>query len=353
MNLGSGTGLIYFKEGQAMIFFLILMFIGMVNPVFAQSSDSSLQATAVPIPGGEGGIGFDDMVFSSDLHKVLVPAGHTGKLYSIDPSSLTMTSIGGFSSSAVMQKGQEAGISSADEGEGYIFAADHGRHELTAVDLKSGTVAATADLAGDADYVRYVGVNHEIWVTEPHNKQVEVFSFLGDAHPILKAVLTIPVPKGPESLMVDHTRGRAYTNLGPEAAAIGLESHTIVATWPNGCVKSRGDALDEQKGFLFVSCGEGKAVVFDLNQGNKEISDLATDPAPDVISYNVKLSHLYFTSSKNATLSIIGVSAQGKLSLLGKAQADKRAHCVVSDDQNNIWVCDPPRGQLLRYKDSL
>jgi 6-phosphogluconolactonase (cycloisomerase 2 family) len=111
--------------------------------------------------------------------------------------------------------------------------------------------------------------------------------------------------------------------------------------------------LDEQKGFLFVSCGEGKAVVFDLNHGNKEISNLATDPGPDVISYNPKLSHLYFTSGKNATLSVIGVSAQGGLSLLGQAQTDKRAHCVVSDDKNNIWACDPPRGQLLRFKDTL
>ena len=94
-------------------------------------------------------------------------------------------------------------------------------------------------------------------------------------------------------------------------------------------------------------------MVFDLNQDNKKISQLATDPGPDVISYNTKLSHLYFTSSKNATLSVLGVSAGGQLSLLGKVPADKRAHCVVSDDQNNIWVCDPPRGQLLRFKDTL
>ena len=119
-----------------MIFFLILIFAAMINPVFAQSSDSSLQATAVAIPGGEGGIGFDDMVFSSELHKVLVPAGHTGKLYLIDPVSFEMTSIGGFSSSADHKKGHEVGISSADEGEGFIFAADHGKHELVAVDLK-------------------------------------------------------------------------------------------------------------------------------------------------------------------------------------------------------------------------
>jgi 6-phosphogluconolactonase (cycloisomerase 2 family) len=137
------------------------------------------------------------------------------------------------------------------------------------------------------------------------------------------------------------------------AVAIDLESHRIVATWPNGCEKSRGDALDDQKGFLFVSCGEGKAIVFDLNQGHKEISNLTTDPGPDVISYNPKLSHLYLTGSQNATLSVIKVSTQGELSLLGQAQTDKRAHCVVSDDQNNVWVCDPSHGQLLRFKDTL
>ena len=336
-----------------MIYFLILFIAGMLNPVFAQSSDSVLQSSAVTIPGGEEGIGFDDLVYSSDLHKVLVPAGHMGKLYLIEATGLGMAGIGGFSSSVEFQKGHEVGISSADVGGGYVFAADHGRHELVAVELKSGRAAANVDLAGDADYVRYVGVNNEVWVTEPHNKQIEVFRFLRGDHPILKPTVIIPFSDGPESLMVDHIRGRAYTNFGHDAAAVGLGSHVIIDTWPNGCKKSRGDALDEKRGFLFVSCSEGKAVVFDLNHHNKEISNLVTDPGPDVISYNPKLSHLYFTSGKNATLSIIGVSSQGKLSLLGKAQADKRSHCVVSDDQNNIWVCDPPRGQLLLYKDTL
>jgi hypothetical protein len=343
-----------------MMFFLLLVLMSMINPVFAQSSGASLKSTAVPIPDGDGGIGFDDLVFSPRLHKVLVPAGHTGKLYLIDPVSFTMTSIGGFSTSAKIQKGPRHGISSADEGEGFIFAADHGNNELVAVSVKSGAIVASANLAGDSDYVRYVGVNHEVWVTEPHTKQIEVFEFvreisdtLGKDRPSLKATMVIPVPDGPEALIIDHLRGRAYTNLGPKAAAIDLTSHAIIGTWPNECEKSRGDALDERKGFLFVSCAEGNAVVFDLNRGNKKISTLATDPGPDVISYNAKLSHLYFTSSKNATLSVLGVSAQGKLSLLAKAPADKRSHCVVSDDHNNIWVCDPPRGQLLRYKDSL
>jgi len=338
-----------------MLFFIILMLVAMTNPVFAQSSDSSLKSRAIAIPDGEGGIGFDDLVFSPEIHKVLVPAGHTGKLYLFGPASdgFTIDSIGGFSSSAELPKGHDIGISSADEGEGFIFVADHGRHEIDVVNFKSGIVVDNTDLAGDPDYVRYVGVNHEVWVTEPHNKQIEVFKFSGGEHPMLKAMMLIPVPNGPESLVIDHLLGRAYTNLGHQAAAIDLESHIIVSTWPNECEKSRGDALDEQKGFLFVSCSEGKAEVFDLNQDNKEISNLATDPGPDVISYNAKLAHLYFTSSKNATLSVLGVSPQGQLSLLGKSEASMKSHCVVSDDQNNIWVCDPYHGKLLFYKDTL
>ena len=329
------------------------MLMAVVNPVPAQSSDFPLKPTAVSIPGGEGGIGFDDMIFSSGLHKVLVPAGHTGKLYLIDPTTYEMASIGGFTSSVKFQNGHETGISSADEGEGFIFAADHGTKELDAVDIKSGAVVATANLAGDADYVRYVGFNHEVWVTEPHNNQIEIFKFSSGEHPKLDLAMRIPVLHGPESLVIDHRRGNAYTNLGQMAAAIDLETHHIVNTWSNRCQKSRGDALDEQRDFLFVSCAEGKAVVFDLNQENKKLSSLKTDPGVDVISYNSKLSHLYFTSSKKATLTILGVSGQGKLSLLRQAKTEIKSHCVVSDDQNNIWVCDPLHGQLLRFKDAL
>jgi hypothetical protein len=337
-----------------MILFLMLMFAGMVHPIVAQASNPSLQSTAVPIPGGAGGIGFDDMVFSAELHKVLVPAGHTGKLYLIDPAGFAMTSVGGFSSSAEFQKGHEVGISSADEGEGFIFAADHGKHNLVAVDLKSGAVAAAADLMGDADYVRYVGINHEVWVTEPHDKRIEIFRFSAADHAIIRTTIMMFVNDGPESLVIDPLRGRAYTNLGPKAAALDLAMHSVISKIsPIPCSSLRGDAMDEQRGFLFVSCKDGKAAVLDLNNNYKLLSELDTDPDPDVISYNSKLSHLYFTSSKNATLSVLGVSARGGLSLLGQAPADKRAHCVVSDDQNNIWVCDPPRGQLLRYKDSL
>jgi DNA-binding beta-propeller fold protein YncE len=265
-----------------------------------------------------------------------------------------MSAIGGFSSSDWFQFWRgETGIFSAAEGKGFIFVPDHGKRELDVVNLTVGGVVGTANLAGPPDYVRYVEATSEVWVTEPRNNQIEVFTFSALGLPMLRLSYVIPVSDGPESLVIDHANNRAYTNLGRETVAIDIAAHAIVSRWSNECQKSRGDAVDEQKGFLFVSCAEGKVSTFDINHGNKKVGSLAIDPGPDVISFNAKRSHLYVTSSENATLSVLWVSAQGELSLLAQAPTDKKAHCVVGDDQDNIWVCDPLLGQLLRFKDLL
>jgi len=334
---------------------MTLMLIGVINPVFAESTNTSLQSTAVSIPDGRGGIHFDDINYSASLHKLLVPAGRTGKLYLIDPVSYSMTAITGFSSSIKEVKGVDTGISSADEGEGFIFVPDHGTQKLNVVDPKTGSIVTSAPLASDVDFVRYVGVNHEVWVTEPDSKEkkiIEVFKFTTEGKPAIYHSLDITFTKGPESLTIDPVHQKAYTNLGKNAAVIDLKSHTVIANWPNSCEKSRGTAVDGQKGFLFVGCGEGKAVVLDLNQSGKQVGSLTFGAGVDLIDYDSSLSHLYIPNGKSATLSVLGVSPKGELSLLGVGQAANRAHCVAGDDQNNIWVCDPHQGQLLRYKDA-
>jgi hypothetical protein len=335
------------------IFFIALILMGAINPAFALVTESSLQSTAVSIPGGEKGIGLDDVNYSRDLHKLLVPAGFTGKLYLIDPSSFAMDSVQGFTSSTENKKGHEVGISSADAGEGFIFVADHGTHQLDAVDVKTGIIVASAPLAGDPDIIRYAG-NHEVWVTQPDDKikkQIEVFVLKPGDKPLLTHELNISVPDGPESLTIDQTNQHAYTNLGKQVGEFDLHTHAMIAQWPNDCEKSRGTAVDGPRGFLFVGCGEGKAEVFDLNQKGKKVGSLLTGPGVDLIDYNASLSHLYITGSKSATLSVLRVSSTGELSLLGVGQAALRSHCVAGDDKDNIWVCDPTHGQLLRYKD--
>ncbi len=132
---------------------------------------------------------------------------------------------------------------------------------------------------------------------------------------------------------------------------IDVKRWMILATWANGCAASRGIALDEQRGFLFVGCSEGKAVVLDVNHNGQQLASLADGSGVDVISYNSALAHLYLPGASSATMAILGVAKDGKLSLLGRVNTAQGAHCVTADDLGNAWVCDPDHGQLLLVKD--
>lgn len=58
--------------------------------------------------------------------------------------------------------------------------------------------------------------------------------------------------------------------------AIDLKTHKVVAKWPNGCGGSRGIALDEARGLLFVGCDEGKAVTLDVAHAGKVVATAET-----------------------------------------------------------------------------
>jgi len=331
---------------------LVLLVLGMKYFVFAETTKSSLSSTFVLLPGGEGGAGFDDLNFSSNLHKVLVPGGRTGKLYLIDSKTNGISMIDGFSIDSHYPGGHGQSITSADEGRGFILTADRDTLRINMLDLQANAAVVTAPLADTPDYVRFIGPTNEVWVTEPASERIEIFTFLAKPKPALFHSGFIDVPGGPESLIVDHDRRYAYTHLWEgQTIAIDLHTHAIISQWPNGCKGSRGIALDEKRGFLFAGCGEGKAVVLDVKHDGRQLGSITTGSGVDVIGYNPVLSHLYLSAADSATLSVIGVSNKGKLSLLATGNAVKGAHCVTGDDQGNIWVCDPQHGRLLMYKD--
>jgi hypothetical protein len=66
----------------------------------AAACAASPQGMSVPIPGGAAGIGFDDLRYSSSMHRVLAPAGRAGTLALADPDSGGVMSIAGFSASS-------------------------------------------------------------------------------------------------------------------------------------------------------------------------------------------------------------------------------------------------------------
>jgi hypothetical protein len=308
--------------------------------------------TPIPLPGGTGGIGFDDLTFVPSLGKLLVPAGRSGNLDVVDPATRQVVPIAGFSAQEKGQGSHGEGTTSADFGRGRIFAIDRTALKLVVLDAASQKIAARADLASSPDYVRWIEPTGEVWVTEPDKERIEIFSLPASGPPVPVHKEFLSVPGGPEALIVDAARGRAYTHLWKSTTlAIDLKTRSIAARWPNGCTGSRGVALDAEHGFLFVGCAEGKAVVLDLKKDGAILGSLSAGAGVDIIAFNPSLRHLYLPGGKSESMAILGVSKAGQLSLLSTVTTARGSHCVAADDHHQAWVCDPDHGQLLLVED--
>jgi DNA-binding beta-propeller fold protein YncE len=319
--------------------------VGLALALAACRASTPPGVATVPLPDGRPGIGFDDLRFSATWG-VLAPAGRTGNLALVDEQTHAVTTIGGFSQEPIRFAGHDQGATSVDEGAGFLFVTDRDTQRLSVIDPSAKQIVASATLAANPDYVRYVPETNELWVTEPDSQQIEVFTL--DGHQPVHAAL-ISAPGGPESLVIDRTRARAYTNtFGPTTYSVDVRARQVVEAWPNGCQEARGIALDEIGGFVFAGCLEGRGTSLDVTRGGA-LAGMLDAPVTqvDIIDYAPGGGHLYLPGAGNATLAIVGVSATGALTLLATVPSVSDGHCVTADDRGNAWICDTDNGQLL------
>ncbi|HEY1252369.1 MAG TPA: hypothetical protein VGH97_14400 [Thermoanaerobaculia bacterium] len=330
------------------------VFLGVILVVGQVSPKPIPPGIPIPLPEGSSGIGFDDLQFSSRLGKLLVPGGRTGSLFLVDPKDGAISAIQGFSPASEYRGGHGEGITSVSENERRLFVTDRTSLALAVVDPAAGRIESRATLSASPDYVRFVGPTAEIWVTEPDADRIEIFRLASDPAdraPVHAA--DIAVPNGPESLVIDATRGRAYTHLWKGATlAIDLKSRRVVGRWNNECLDSRGIALDEKKGYVFAACADGRAVVLDAAHDGRILSSVKTRAlGVDIIDYDRTLHHLYVPGGKNGMLAILTVGPAGELGEVGDTASPPGGHCVVSDQNGRAFVCDPKRGRLVAFTD--
>ena len=313
--------------------------------VFACSTAVADRAKTVELEGGKPGIGFDDLGYSSRLGRVLVPGGRAGRLYLVDPASGKATAIGGFSTAKDFDGGHDFGITSVDDTGKGLAVTDRTTGELVLVE--DAGKQQRAKLAAGPDYVRYVAQTGELWVTEPGKEQIEVFSLAP-----LAQTATITVKGGPESLVIDHASGRAFTNRWDGATvAIDIKTRKVGKAWPNGCKSSRGIAVDEAHQLVFVACADGRVAALAQSDG-KVISAVTPVRGMDIIAYAPARQHLYLAGEASGDTAIVAVSAKGELKVLGKAAGARDGHCVTTDGAGHVFVCDPAGGRLVAIDDT-
>jgi hypothetical protein len=309
--------------------------------------------TPVPIPGGEGGIGFDDLVFSARLKRFIVPGGRTGSVFQMDPATRRREALGALTKLPTWKGGHGQSATSADVGRDMLFVADRSAGRLFAIPLAGKGTPAEVPLGSGPDYVRWVEPTGEVWVTEPEAEAIEIFRFDPKAQPALVRAGRIAVADGPESLVIDPEHGRAFTNTWHDRTlAIGLRERAVAGEWKNGCKGARGLDADRTRGLLFVGCAEGLATVIDTSGKGRLAGQATTGAGVDIIAYVPSTRRLYVPAGKAATLEAFDVQADGSLRSLWREAAAPQAHCVAADEGGHVVVCDPPGGRLLIYEDT-
>jgi hypothetical protein len=316
----------------------------------------------VALPDGAPGIGFDDLRYSPELKRLIVPAGRTGDVDLIDPLTNEVTVISGFTKTTMFTAGKHRnGSTAADYGAGKIFAIDNDTKTVKVADPVTKMVTFSTMLAAAPDYVRWVESTHEIWVTMPQNPgvsvtnpEIEVLTVPDNAAPVHAANITFPA-SGPEALFIDNKRNRAYTNngFGGNTYAVDLKTRMVVETWKNGCTALAVDLeFDDERGYLMVACAAGRLAVLDTANGGKQLGEVMTGSGIDICAYNPTLHHMYVASEDSMVLAIIGISAAGMPMVLGTVPTAKGAEMVASDEYGNAWVVDPGAGGLLKVRDT-
>jgi hypothetical protein len=345
---------------------------------------AALQTVAIRFsPAPPEGIGFDDIVYSPELGKLIVPLDGTGRIALLDPKTLDVQYIDGFSKIDPTTNGQ-GGSTSATVAHGLIYALDNSALEIKIVDPNTRQIIGSAKVQSFPDFIRYVAATNELWVTEGDPEQIEIFSLGKENPPIPVSTGTISTPNGPEYLVIDNSHGLAYTNepASGTTAVIQVQTHDVIAQWGNGCSSARTMVLDEEQGWLIVACNEGKVVILDTNQDGLQLSTINYGGGLDFVGYNPKLHHVYIPSGTSSVLGVFAVEIGPKatktpnphapptptpppelptptitivttLLRLGTADTGDKDRCLVNDDQGHIWVCDSANSQLFMVNDTL
>src|SRR5947208_3774404 len=256
----------------------------------------SYELKPISLPGATGAVALDYFAYDPATGKLWVPASNTGSVVVIDEKTDAVSQVAGFKTGEIERRGRKVtlGPTAASIGDGVVYIGNRGDATLCWIDksnLSSGEcVPVSTDHSITPDGVLYVPATKEVWITaRPVSssnaeaaKTLQVFDASDPRH--LKWKTKIQLDGLGEGYAVDNGRGLFYTNVeGPGSTiAIDVRTHKIVSKWNVGSSDLQGLALDAERGFLFVACGD-HVVSVDAAHDGKVVDSLQTGAGLDNI----------------------------------------------------------------------
>jgi DNA-binding beta-propeller fold protein YncE len=158
-----------------------------------------------------------------------------------------------------------------DPGTKRVFTNNHGTHDISVIDAKTGDVVGTVDAKGDGESA--VVTDGLIYVNMEDTNEVIAF----DPKSLeVKHRFPIGVAKGPTGLAYDAKTKRLFIgcNNEPKMVVMDATSGKVINSFPIGRGVDFG-GFDPQAKLIFMSCGEGVLNIFHEKSAD-EYEDMGT-----------------------------------------------------------------------------
>jgi DNA-binding beta-propeller fold protein YncE len=315
------------------------------------AATGALGLSSLALPGAPpDGVFLDYLAADRLRNRVWVPAGGTGKVDVIDTKTLEIHPVPDFPTAEVERQGRKrtVGPTSASVGDGFVYVGNRADSSVCAVDATTLARGGCVTLPSSPDGVAYVASKHEVWVTTPRAKSIQILDVSTPSTPKLAGSFTLEGE--PEGYAVDDAHGVFYTNLEDKdrTLRIDLASRKVAATWLPACGEGgpKGLAIEPAEQLLVVACSD-HVEVMDAGKDGKILSKLDTGEGVDNIDYLPSSRSVYAGAARAATITIGHLDSKGVLAKAAARGTAKGARNAVVSSDGVAFLADGPEGKVL------
>jgi DNA-binding beta-propeller fold protein YncE len=178
-----------------------------------------------------------------------------------------------------------------------IFTNNHGSHDITAINAKTGEVVGTVKAEGDGEQA-IIGADGMIYVNSENTNEVVVF----DPKSLeVKKRFPIGVAKTPTGLAYDAKTNRLFIGCRNEPKMVVMDAATgkVINSFPIG---GRVDyaAFDPGAKLVFFSCGDGILSIYHEKSADdyEDAGELKTQPSAKTMAFDPKTKKIFLSAAE-------------------------------------------------------
>jgi DNA-binding beta-propeller fold protein YncE len=178
-----------------------------------------------------------------------------------------------------------------------VFTNNHGSHDITALDAKTGEVVGTVKVEGDGEQA-IIGADGMIYVNSENTNEVVVF----DPKSLeVKKRFSIGVAKTPTGLAYDAKSNRLFIGCRNEPKMVVMDAATgkVIHSFPIGSGVDFA-AFDPGAKLIFFSCGDGTLSIFHERSGDdyEDAGALKTQPSAKTMAFDPKTKKIFLSAAE-------------------------------------------------------